>query len=71
MTLSIERVEQQTSADDCELSPELIIAAYGAIEAYDIETMEHGVEPHYPAWARKIVDRAQAQGMIWTNARAA
>lgn len=58
------------TAENCPLTEDLVKSAFDELEAYDRETFGGG-EPPYPFWARKIVDRAQAQGMIWTNARAA
>jgi hypothetical protein len=38
--------------------------AYNALEEYDIATMKRGEEPHYPVWAKAIVDHARREGFI-------
>jgi hypothetical protein len=45
------------------LTPEVVKQAYDALEAYDDETFGGG-EPHFPVWAKAIVDQARREGLI-------
>lgn len=51
------------TAEECPLTEELVRSAYDELERYDI-----GGDSIYSIWARRIVERAQAQGVIWTKA---
>jgi hypothetical protein len=46
------------------LTPEAVKGAYDALEAYDEETIRCGGEPHFPDWAKSIVDQARREGLI-------